>query len=123
MTIVKDKPDNLPTGNDVDPTPLAEEIDVAYLSFQAKNVKVEDPPELGDSVTFVVYGKCIEVGDKENEDGEIRPKRVIKVTSAHKPGKRPVTDPAQGSILTIVADKHGSSVGINPDAAAGGDDQ
>lgn len=100
-----EKPTNLPSGNTVDATLLEDELDVAYITLSSTNVKIENPPALGESITLVIHGKCTEAGDKENKDGEIRPKRVITVTSAHKPGKRPVEDPDQTSIFSVVTDE------------------
>lgn len=110
MAIVKDKPADLESGNEVDPTLLTDEIDVAYISLSATNVKIEGPPDLGENVTLVIHGKCTATGERENKDGEIRNVRTITVTSAHKPGKRPVEDPNQGSIFSIVTDETGEAI-------------
>lgn len=115
MAEITEKPAGLPSGNTVDPTLLEEELNQAYISFQATGIKLE----LGDTLTLIVHGKCVEAGDKEAKDGEIRPKRVISVLSVHKPGKRPETDPAQGSIFSIVSDENGTSLAADDD---GGDD-
>ncbi len=106
MAKITDKPDGLPTGNDVDPTLLEDEIDSAYVSFRCTNVKIETPPDLGETVTFVVYGKVVATGLEEHKDGELRPKRTIQVTGAHKPGKRPVVDPDsdQTPLFSVVTD-------------------
>jgi hypothetical protein len=110
MAMVKNKPADLESGNTVDPTLLTDEIDVAYISFSTTNVKIESPPDLGENVTLMIHGKCTAVGEKENKDGEIRNVRTITVTSAHKPGKRPVEDPNQGSIFTITSTADGTTV-------------
>lgn len=110
MGIVTEKPEGLDSGDDVTPTTLAEELDIAYISLSATNVKIETPPDLGDSITLVIHGKCTEAGEKEAKDGEIRPKRVITVTSAHHPGRRPVADPNQGSMFSISTDADGTTI-------------
>lgn len=106
-----EKPTDLPSGNAVDARLLEEEIDVAYIGLSATNVKIESPPDLGESITLVIHGKCTATGEKENKDGEVRNVRTITVTSAHKPGKRPVEDPNQGSIFSIVSDEDGERPG------------
>lgn len=110
MAISKTKPTDLPSGDDVEPTTLADELDVAYISFSATGIKIETPPELGDTIILMVHGRCTFSGDQEQKDGEIRPKRVITVTSAHHPGRRPVEDPNQGSMFTVTSDEDGTSV-------------
>jgi hypothetical protein len=102
VSLITDKPENLPSGDAEDATLLEDEIDVAYLTLSATNVKLESPPELGESLTLVIHGKCTATGEKENKDGEIRNVRTITVTSAHKPGKRPVEDPNQGALFSHV---------------------
>lgn len=109
------KPVGLPSGNTVDATTLDEDLDIAYVSLSATNVKIDNPPELGESVTYVIHGKCTAVGEKENKDGEIRNVRTITVGSAHRPGKRPVADPAQGSIFSVVTDEDGTRTETEPD--------
>lgn len=103
-----DKPSGLPTGNDVDPTLLEEDIDSAYISFRSTGVKVDDPLELGERVTYVVYGRVIATGVEEHKDGELRQKRTIQVTGAHKPGKRPTVDPDQSPLFSVVTDSDGT---------------
>lgn len=105
-----EKPAGLPTGNDVDPTLLEEDIDSAYISFRCTNVKVDDPLELGERVTYVVYGRVIATGVEEHKDGELRQKRTIQVTGAHKPGKRPTVDPDQSPLFSVVTDPDGTSI-------------
>lgn len=109
MSKIVDKPAGLPTGNTVDPTILADDVDTAYLSFQCDNVKVENPPELGDQVTYVVYGKVIKTSLAENKDGEIRPLRTIRIVDAHPPGKRPTKDPNQAPLFSVVTDQNGTA--------------
>lgn len=99
MAEVKDKPADIPTTNALAGLPGGEP-DTAYVGFQSNGAKVENPPDLGDSGTLVVHWKCIEAGDKEAADGEIRPKRVLKVTAVHWPGKRPLpADENQGELF------------------------
>lgn len=119
MAKVTDKPAGLPSGNDVDATTLAEELDVAYIGLSATNIKIETPPELGENITLMIHGKCTAAGEKEMKDGEIRNVRTITVTSAHKPGKRPVEDPNQGSMFAVVSDESGTTV----DAETGDGDE
>lgn len=108
MAKISDKPDGLPTGNTIDATLLTDEIDTSYVSFQCDNVKIENPPELGESVTFMVHGKVVETKLKENKDGEIRPHRTIRIHDAHAPGKRPTKDPNQSPLFAVVSDATGT---------------
>lgn len=103
-----EKPAGLPTGNTVDATLLEEDIDSAYISFQATNIKLENPPQRGDSGMLIVHWKCKKDATEEQEDGEIRKKRVLKVTDVHWPGKRPTSDPDQEPLFSAVTDASGT---------------
>lgn len=119
MAKITDKPDGLPTGNTIDATLLGDEIDSAYLSLRCTNIKVDEPPALGESVTYVIYGKVIGTGVEEHKDGELRLKRTIQVTGAHKPGKRPTVNPDQSPLFSAVTDSDGYT---HIDTEDGGDE-
>lgn len=122
MGKVTDKPDGLPSGNTVDATTLEDEIDSAYLSLRCSEVKIDEPPALGERVTYVVYGKVVGIGLEERKDGELRPKRVIQITGAHKPGKRPTVDPDQSPLFSVVTDSDGFTT-TGDDEDGFGDDE
>ncbi|OCB56169.1 hypothetical protein A5722_14840 [Mycobacterium vulneris] len=82
----------------------------AYIGFRATNMKLENPPEIGDSLTLVVRVKCIGDGHQLMADGELRPKRSLKVEWVGPAGSKPPTDQVQ----TGMFDKDGQ---VTPQAA------
>lgn len=69
-----------------------------------------------------MHWKCKEVSEVEAEDGEIRTKRVLKVTRVNWPGKRPVENPNQGAMFTVVSDENGTRTETEGDDKTAGDE-
>lgn len=67
----------------------------AYIGFRATNIKLEAPPEIGETLTLVVKVKCIGDGHQLMADGELRPKRSLKVEWCGPAGSKPPTDQVQ----------------------------
>lgn len=90
----------------------------AYLGFRANNIKLENPPEIGDELTLVVKVKCIGDGHQLMADGELRPKRALKVEWCGPAGSKPPTEQTQ----TGMFDQSGN---VTPQAAGedDGDDE
>lgn len=81
-----------------------ENVDVggAYIGFRATNIKLEDPPEIDDSLLLMVKVQCVGDGRKKMADGEMRDTRALKVIAAWKPGKTPAgQDPNQPGLYEI----------------------
>ena len=92
MAEVKDKPAGLPSGNDLDKIDTGDDhVDTggAYIGFRSANIKLEDPPEIGDTGVVMVKYECVGDGRKKAADGELRDTRALKVLSAWKPGTKP----------------------------------
>lgn len=86
----------------------------AYVGFRATNIKLEDPPEIGDEMTLIVKVQCVGDGRQVMADGELRPKRALKVEWCGPVGSTPPADPQTGMF-----DKSGA---ITPEAAGAADD-
>jgi hypothetical protein len=85
------------------------DIGGAYIGFRATNIKLEDPPEIGDELTLVVKVECIGDGHQKMADGELRDRRSLKVLWVGPVGSKPPEDPQTG-----VFDRDGT---ITPQAA------
>ncbi|OHU48135.1 hypothetical protein [Mycobacteroides chelonae] len=90
----------------------------AYIGFRCNNIKIENPPERKETVTFIVKGRCVKAEVTDAANGEERDKRTIKVEWIGVPGQKPPAgaDENQGSMLDVV---DGNPV---PSAEATGDD-
>lgn len=105
MSNITEKPTGLPTGNTIDPDPLVE-TDGAYIGFRSTNIRLENPPEIGDTRVLMARVECIGDGHKKMADGELRDTRALKVLAVWEPGKKPADqDPNQPGLYEI--DGHG----------------
>lgn len=99
-----EKPADMPSTNSLDDVDTGEHVDTggAYIGFRATNIKLEDPPDIDDSLMLMVKVKCVGDGRKKMADGELRDTRSLKVISAWKPGKAPAgQDPNQPGLYEI----------------------
>ena len=71
----------------------------AYIGFRATNMKLENPPKIGDELTLVVKVKCIGDGHQLMADGELRPKRSLKVEWVGPAGSKPPTAQTQAGMF------------------------
>lgn len=88
----------------------------SYIGFRATNIKLEDPPEIGDTGRLVVQYKCVGDGRREAADGELRDTRSLKVIAVWPAGGKP---PAHVTEQPGMFDSNGE---VTPDAAGGDDD-
>jgi len=100
MSLITDKPENLPSGNDLDSIPDdLLETPPAYLSFGGSPAALDDPPCVGEVRTYIVKARCTgEHGPIERKDGEMRYTRTLSIIAAWESGKRPppVDEPQPG---------------------------
>lgn len=87
----------------------------AYIGLRATNMKIENPPDIGDHLTLVIKTKCIGDGHQLMADGELRPKRTLKVEWVGPAGSKPPTEQTQ----TGMFDTNGQ---VTPQAAGEDDD-
>lgn len=94
-----------PSSNDLDKID-DDSVDTggAYIGFRATNIKLATPPAIGDSLTLVVKVKCIGDGHQLMADGELRPKRSLKVEWCGPAGSKPPTDQVQTGMFDANGD-------------------
>ena len=93
MSLITEMPNGTPTTNALDDIPddlLS--VPPAYLSFGQSPATLEDPPEIGDSKTYVVRVKCVGQSCSERQDGELRYGRKLTILGCHESGKQPPSD-------------------------------
>lgn len=92
MALVTDKPDDIPTSNDLDHIDLGD-IPPAYLSFGSTPNAMSEPPEVGEIRTYVVRVECTGQSESVRTDGEHRFGRKLSVLWAVQKGKTEPPDP------------------------------
>lgn len=110
--LVTDKPQDLPSGNDLDDIPDdLLEIPAAYLGFGSTPCAMEEPPAVGEVRTYIVRARCTaEHGPIERKDGEMRYTRTLTIQACWEAGKQPPsTDVDQPGLFDEAGD-------VNPDA-------
>lgn len=88
MAEVKDKPTGLPSVNELDKfeTDLLS-VPPAYFSLGSTPQPMEDPPQIGDTITVLVRAKCTGTSDSVRTDGELRHGRKFTIQAAWLPGQ------------------------------------
>jgi len=104
MALVTDKPDGMPSGNDLDRVEIVDHTGIppAYLRFGTSPAALDDPPAIGDVRTYIVLARCTEEhGPIERRDGELRYMRTLVVQACWESGKPPppATDEAQPALF------------------------
>ncbi|MDQ2628392.1 MAG: hypothetical protein M3Y90_15540 [Actinomycetota bacterium] len=95
MAIVTEKPKDLPSSNDLDNVVDPDENDAepAYLSFGSTPTAMRNPPEVGETRTYVVRVECTGQSESVRTDGEHRYGRKLSVLWAVEKGKAEPPDP------------------------------
>lgn len=102
--LVTDKPDNLPSGNDLDKFKVSQPmqgalIEASFVTFAGTSGgMIEDPPDLDDERTYIVKASCKEVKRARRKDNEERVTTVMEITSVFEQGKVP-TIASPGSLF------------------------
>ena len=135
MALVKDKPQDIPTGNDLDDVDINPDTGLsidAYVSFGSSPKALPNPPKDGDVVIYMVKAECTGEKKKRRKDGELRFTREMDILAVWKPGeKEPVTDDQPGLLNpdgTVNPDTQpgdpddAEDLPTNDDADADGDD-
>jgi hypothetical protein len=103
MGIVSEKPQDVPSSNDLDKLDIDTESGLsidAYVGFGATPKALPNPPKIGDVVTYLVKAECVCDGRARRADGEMRYSRKMSIISVWKPGEtEPVTDSDQGELF------------------------
>ena len=92
MALVTDKPNDIPSSNDLDSIDLGD-VPPAYLSFGSSPMAYGDPPEVGDTRTYVVRVECTGQSESVRTDGEHRYGRKLTILWAVQEGKPKPPDP------------------------------
>lgn len=92
MALVTNKPNDIPSSNDLDSIDLGD-IPAAYLSFGSTPGAMEEPPEVGEKRTYVVRVECTGQSESVRSDGEHRYGRKLTILWAVKPGAAEPPDP------------------------------
>lgn len=92
MALVTDKPDDIPSSNDLDHIDLGD-TPPAYLSFGSTPNAMSEPPEVGETRTYVVRVECTGQSESVRTDGEHRYGRKLNVLWAVQQGKAEPPDP------------------------------
>lgn len=103
MAEITEKPNGLPSGNDLDkiadPAVVDGQESTAYITLASTNIRISKPPKITDEGTLLIRWRCTGDGHKLQKDGELRPKRTLDVLAAWWPGERPIDDPNQPALF------------------------
>lgn len=113
MALVKNKPDNVKSSNDLDKVEINPDTGLsvdAYLSFGGTPKAIPNPPKEDDVVTYLVKAECVGETHRRRTDGERRHTRHLNIISVWRPGEsEPPTDDDQGELF----DDDGNPTGDN----------
>jgi hypothetical protein len=96
MSLITEKPDNLPSGNDLDNLQIPDDlldVPAAYFSLGSTPAPLANPPEVGDKGTLIVRYECTGEGKTVRTDGELRYSRKLTILWAVPEGTPQPPDP------------------------------